>query len=340
MSIVEALRAEAFELPLDRTDEHFPTFMRRVFDNYLQVVEDFSDNIAFNFCKEDALFLSDSIVAAIDAYYNGFPSNAYSCLEEGLNRIISHINLLIDIKVAESGDKLYLYKLRVNGKKELHREDMFHVPFEKREFISMQRYNIPGLPCLYLGNSISVCWEEMQRPDIETIHVSKYELDAHDLHFLDISMTPYFLIDKIQENKENLPLVMAFLTTWPLVAACSVNVLNNNAAFNPEYIIPQLLLQWVRQEKKIDGIKYICTRIKEDFKNRPKTSINYVIPCTEMAEQGFCKFLAEKVRLTEPVSKAVLKLATDEGSGSDCNIIFHKLEEHLNKLELGFLKTN
>lgn len=333
MALIEALRSEALDLPLDRSDEHFPSFMKKVFDRYLDEVEHLANHAVFDVCKNDVTFLCETIVASIDAYYNGFPSNAYLILEEGLNRIVVHLNRLIDVSVAEPADELNLFKLRVNGKRELKREDMFHVPFEKREFISMQRYNIPGLPCLYLGNSISVCWEEMQRPDIASIHVSRYRLNVSELHFLDISLTPSFILEMYNKNKECLPLVISFLTTWPLVAACSVNVLNNKAAFNPEYIIPQLLLQWIRKERRIDGIKYLCTRVKEDYKTRPKGSINYVIPCKKMAPRGFCNSLAKKIKLTMPVSLSVLPKT--EGYNNDCNYIFRQMEEYLEKMELG-----
>jgi hypothetical protein len=321
---------------LDRSEVHFPAFLRKVFDRYIKEVEHFVNLSALNFCKEDAIFLSDAIVAAVEAYYNGFPSNAYKCLEQGLNKVIPHINQLINIHKNGSKDKLCLYKLRVNGIKELQREDMFHVPFENREFISMQRYNVPGLPCLYLGNSISVCWEEMQRPDIEHIYVSRYEIEMKDLHFLDISITPGYLMERYKDDPNRKPVIIAFITLWPLIAACSVNVLNNDAAFNPEYIIPQLLLQWVRQEKKIDGIKYLCTRVKEDYQSRPKECINYVIPCKEIAEKGFCNSLAEKVKLTKPISKSVLNM---NGQTKDCKIIFSKLEERLAEMKVGHLKN-
>jgi len=48
---------------------------------------------------------------------------------------------------------------------------------------------------------------------------------------------------------------------WPLVLACSVKVKNIEDDFKPEYIIPQLLLQWVRERDDIDGISYQTTHI-------------------------------------------------------------------------------
>ncbi|MFW1494652.1 hypothetical protein ACEV9S_24505, partial [Vibrio parahaemolyticus] len=50
--------------------------------------------------------------------------------------------------------------------------------------------------------------------------------------------------------------------TWPLIAACSIRVKNPSDNFKPEYIIPQLLLQWARDYKSIDGIRYTSTHIE------------------------------------------------------------------------------
>lgn len=62
---------------------------------------------------------------------------------------------------------------------------MFHIPITMRRQVGTERYSIPGYPCLYLGNSIYVCWEEMNRPLMSSCWVSRLknteELELEEL---------------------------------------------------------------------------------------------------------------------------------------------------------------
>ncbi|WP_293880615.1 MULTISPECIES: hypothetical protein [unclassified Sphingobacterium] len=63
-----------------------------------------------------------------------------------------------------------LFRLRViNQNYPLSKEDLFHIPFDKRSLVSTQRFSISGLPSLYLANSIYVAWEEMKRPSMNEV---------------------------------------------------------------------------------------------------------------------------------------------------------------------------
>src|SRR4029077_9978040 len=59
-------------------------------------------------------------------------------------------------------------------------------------------------------------------------------------------------------NQQLLATVLPKILFWPLTATCAVRVLNKDEYFKPEYIIPQLLLQYVKEDtkKQIDGIRY------------------------------------------------------------------------------------
>jgi hypothetical protein len=47
---------------------------------------------------------------------------------------------------------------------------------------------------------------------------------------------------------------------WPLIAGCSIQVDSIEGSSFPQHIVPQLLLQWVTKEKKVEGIRYFSTR--------------------------------------------------------------------------------
>lgn len=47
--------------------------------------------------------------------------------------------------------------------------------------------------------------------------------------------------------------IASYLTQFPLRAACSLEVINRNVSFIEEYIFPQQLLLWVRENNSFDG---------------------------------------------------------------------------------------
>ena len=53
-------------------------------------------------------------------------------------------------------DKCDLYRLRTDHLDTYNDGELFHVPFEKREFVSTQRFSIPGYPALYLSELLYV----------------------------------------------------------------------------------------------------------------------------------------------------------------------------------------
>ena len=203
-------------------------------------------------------------------------------------------------------------------------EELFHVPFEKRHLVSNQRYSIAGLPCLYLGSSAWVCWEELGRPDLDKVFISQFRI-AKKMKVLDFHVTPRDLcqafyqrhhilrnrssqeLETFNNFSKNFPtfdarFVESYIRLWPLIAACSVKRSMVQGSFFPQYIVPQMLLQWIRQENEIDGVRYFSTLT-------PRGAFafhNYAFPVRDIKHEGRCSYLQDKFRLTDPVSWAVL----------------------------------
>ena len=61
-------------------------------------------------------------------------------------------------------------------------------------------------------------------------------------------------------HKENRKVIYEFLAKYllllPLKAACSMKVSNRDVAFVEEYVFPQQLLLWLRENGTYDGIAY------------------------------------------------------------------------------------
>ena len=88
--------------------------------------------------------------------------------------------------------------------------------------------------------------------------------------------------------------------SYPLVFACSIVNLNGNSAFKPEYVIPQMLTQWVyRHYDDIKGIKYFSCFDTDD--TRVYNGFNIVMPVKNIDNRrGFSKDLIARFKLSIP----------------------------------------
>lgn len=317
MNNFDILRKSIFQLPKKRGSKYLPDFLATIFEDYLITIKDFDemegkslekhhDNIS-NFC--------DQIVLATKQYLNGLTVNAYNELAVGLELVENHLYMPID-NAFEMQDVETLFRMRNGTNRVFSKNEMFHIPFDRREIIKTQRYSIPGLPCLYLGNSIYICWEELRRPNINNVQVSRFEIDKSRFKLLDLSFLPAGFIQSYENLKKNsiqglnlTNLFLSYIITWPLMASCSIVTSNDDGHFKPEHIIPQLLLQWVSVKHKLDGIKYMSTRIiPEEYKGFG-SHVNYVLPTKKIEKEGICKHLANKTKLTESISWQLLSIS-------------------------------
>lgn len=165
MTLLEILERPIFNFPL-RPDEYFPQYLSEIYDKYLDllksvrgeyhdIIEDNLNDVQKN-CKfilsiTENIFLGKTVDA----------SNQFSNLMADLERY-----LIKEDKNFQSPIPKHLFKARNTNGQTFGLGDMFHVPFEKRHLIPTSRFSLPGLPCLYLANSIYTCWEELDRPNL------------------------------------------------------------------------------------------------------------------------------------------------------------------------------
>ena len=238
------------------------------------------------------------IRSAVDAYLNGFPYKAYEHLLKALKLLEPFLD-----KLKVPRNKLdNLYRVReVDTLADRERKDLFHVPFELRHRVRTQRYSISGWPSLYLGASLLVCWEEVGRPAFHTLSVAAFSAKGN-VSVLDFGYRPAVAVDLHERDgfftKQQMT---SYVVCWPLLAACAFRVQHRGESFIEEYIIPQLLLQWLRNKAKgIDGLRYFSTHV-EQSSFAPWLAINYVFPVKTQAHDGYCAELTKKFELTLPV---------------------------------------
>ena len=107
-------------------------------------------------------------------------------------------------------------------------------------------------------------------------------------------------------------MIAAQVACWPLIAACSVRVPDRRARDRPEYLVPQLVLEWITRTHQFHGIRYFSTHYVE-YPDDPKTYMNYVFPARTSPPVGYCSELCGLFELTDPVSWAQAKAALAAG---------------------------
>lgn len=326
----------------------FDVFLRKLFDNYIAEVKKISDPEHHAICETIELFsipkierIAKRIVAATKHYLQGYPDQAYQEIKKTLKNV--EFDSLLTMVSAfcpsappvpydfhlESTLHPVMYRMRpgfgLAAAGTLKKKDIFHVPYENRNLVRNQRYSIAGLPCLYLGSSTWICWEELARPELNGCIFSKFKF-AEETRILDFQLQPANAwavytnvgalgrssqpparIDELQA-RYNDAFVISYIVFWPLIAASSIRVESRVGAFFPQYIVPQLLLQWVTKERKVDGIRYFSTRTTQ---MNYYVNVNYVFPARDIKSSGRCSTLRRKIHLSPPVLWAMMDLIKD-----------------------------
>lgn len=203
----------------------------------------------------------------------------------------------------------FFFRMRCNDSYDLfQRKEMFHIPFEKRGTVTNQRFSISGYPCLYLGSSTYCCWEETNRPDIDTSNIVSLK-NTRPLKFIDLSIPA---IDPQLFNEYSI-----YQLVLPL--ACSLKVNNPDDSFKPEYIVPQNVLNCIVERNsgdriQFDGIMYTSSAYGRSgcLFNEKERLINYVIPIKTSREKGLCGELVSLFQIAEPTSILIERLQRNE----------------------------
>ena len=314
MKLAQLFSKSIFRFPLER-HFYFPKHLEEIFKKYLAGLKQIDGPHSHIVAAEiDKIELTcNDILNVTTLIFEGRLIKAHEEFNFLLLRLQDHLTHPNSINVFEPKYDGY-YKARINNLTHFGRKDLFHVPFENRYEIKTNRFSVPGLPCLYLSNSIYTCWEELDRPQLSKMYVSEFKEHRKNFKYLDIVPNYeglHLLISGPKKNAHNhidtiKGMVPRNLNLYPLLAACYTKVKERDNVFKPEYIFPQLLMQWVLNKDYLDGIKYLSTRSIQSnaplYKRFFDTPINYAIPVKKIASKGYCEVLSKNFTLTEPIS--------------------------------------
>ena len=220
-------------LPIDRGKKDVKLFLENFYSNYLKNFEgDFKKVLDKR--KELIEEIIFSITSSLELYLNGLPNKSFQSISVILDKLKKENILPVQQYSTIEGQDEY-FRIRV-GTRSHKKTGLFHIPFNLREKVSTQRYSIPGFPCIYMGDSIYVCWEEMGRPSIHEISVSRFDLNGSNFKLLYLNDSPIEYLNKCfdQDGNVNPSLhshLSNFLTLYPLLVACSITVTNKQEVF-------------------------------------------------------------------------------------------------------------
>ena len=177
----------------------------------------------------------------------------------------------------------------------------------------MKRYSVPGVPMLYLGGSVYICWEEMGRPPFDQIQLSAFwTKDGIQPKLLDFGHRPCWLLRFVQDpsrmQADLLEFVVSYLVCWPLLAVSSIKARYRDDPFVPEYILPQMILQWISATGDFDGIRYFSCHVDMDL-DGPRHTCNFVFPPKSYPAAGQCSELLKMFDWTAPLPWQLLDAA-------------------------------
>lgn len=231
--------------------------------------------------------------------YKGLPSSAYNILRNLLSGYQKN-DILLWTEVP-TGSNFYRVRLFNERRTNIRYDEMFHIPISQRRMVKTQRYSTPGFPCLYIGNSIYGCWEEMGRPTMSSCWASLLK-----------TKVPIKLLDLRIPNKDSfMEDFTRYVQLFPLFIGCMIPVKNGSDIYKLEYIIPQLLIEWIIKNKE-SGIYYTSAQKSIDFEYPPSKSDNIALPVRKpLLNVDICPELAKIFQISDPLNNEIEQLKSD-----------------------------
>lgn len=333
MKVDDLLLDSIVKLPKKQTDYNFRKYLFGILDEYLIKLKNLDYSGLTSVLPDQDVLRTENLIrgikGSIDYYLDGKPSNAYDELNKAFDGSSIFSYLITQNTTLDSN----FYRLRASeGNYSLQQGELFHIPFHKRVNVSTQRYSIPGFPCLYLANSIYVAWEELGRQPVEKLQAARL-INKSDFKYLDL-VTDIYTGRPEYVTKKTLDEKWHALLIWPLIAACSIKVFNRSAAFKPEYIIPQLLLQIVRNKGYLHGIRFSSTHIDLNTSLSTGDFHNYAVPVTKDKDMDYCDSLTKIFEITEVVPWQLLEVFSKANKGGATYGGTHPERTNIKSIEL------
>lgn len=233
--------------------------------------------------------------------------------------------------VTELKPRTDLYRMRsADGYKVYGRDGIFQIAGENRRLTSKLRFSDDGHPCLYLGASLYIAWEEVRRASFETVNFALFR-NTKKLTVLDLTIR--------KRCKNLMDFVMSYLCL--LTSAKVEDGDKYKYRYEVSGLLMKILQNSIAHKGNVDGIKYVSSRQFDgsDIEIHGQSKmIAYVFPPKEVADNGIDEWLrntfeVSAVRTTFLYNVHQVKLVDPKTAVTDDyqNTLFYALEQQLKK---------
>ncbi|MBQ7533440.1 MAG: BACON domain-containing protein [Bacteroidales bacterium] len=332
-------------LPIERKTDDFLEDVNNTYKGFIDDIKTIDNNV-FKSIEDKTLIIqkvkesSDIIQSVIKQHLDGSHGEAYALLKNNITNPDGSLKIgVITIDKTQNNKKHY-YRARIDDCTVKSYQDMFHIPNNKREIIKTERFSALGYPCLYLGNSVYDCWEELGRPSFDDLCFSGYKVVE--------SFKVYDLRKPTKEDFDNYDL-LSILERLVYVIACQFKVLHKDGHFKPEYIIPQLILELIitsnRKKKETEsspyalawGVAYTSTHLANDFPYKEEFLENIAIPVID-TKNMYCNILMSLFEISDPIRYRYEELKENNNVPHWNSFNTDKLQDTYEYTKLGFIE--
>lgn len=267
MKIYELIMQLSAPYVIDNDNDYYDSVKEKLtlFISLLKALKA-SDEIIDNSNK-----FKENLTKIIRQYYKGNIASAQIQMTNNIKNICAYdkkAKVLVQNSEVfnDTNMNIPFFRARLDADEEGFKSDeMGVVPFDKRSKISTARFSMPGVPCLYLGNTSYVCWLELGKPADHRFNVAPIYLDRTQIIF-DLAVRfngVYNIVDRDYYNdnsfilKENIDI--GYIKRIMLFICSSFRVKEQNRVFKSEYIIPQLIMISC-QKIGMDGVLYFSCK--------------------------------------------------------------------------------
>ena len=294
------LRKLSDDIPLKRENKSVINYLEEVFyKEYISEIEKID-------CMKDDLkniiYFCNSLVKTIQYFNEGKMLKSYEQFYSAMDEIKESL-YYTNIEQYDILDGRYdgYYRVRkcptITGK--YPALEMLHLKFDLRYLASSNRYSLPGNLCTYFSLQDSLAWIESDKPDkfcLMKCSIQNSEKGIHKIlninYDLEYIFGPYLY--NVYPPKKVLKTRKNVCYTIPLMAACSFVCNDKHTVFNEEYVIPQMLMSWIKERDDINncvGVKYYSSSFYECAMKH--YGYNIAMPIIEPGADGYCNKLQQ-----------------------------------------------
>lgn len=218
-------------------------------------------------------------------------------------------------------------------------DELFHIPLTKKSYTNNERFSLAGFPSLYLSSMLQLAWQECGYP--KQYYYSEFQYEkltfplqrdvSNELKFLSLyspsEIYQWGVSIKHNNFKAWLGLVANYLKQYPLVLACSFVNHSGKVTYKQEYVIPQMLMQWVQRNKSVvQGISYFTCVDISMFPSK-WCAYNIVIPAQPpFDDKMYSSKLRDDFCWSKPKYYAV-PISYKDKNKADRKIVFEYIEK-------------